>query len=719
MSNDKPTSIYLTSSTDKPYLEEIANYLSARGLTTQDIGGMVDFLKYDPKAHTAAGQQWIASGWAFRVRNLNGEWADNKYVFRPCNIPPGTLYKVVKGKDAEWLCPKFLQLGSGQILHHVGTHADFAKSRVATLHEKIVSAELCKKVLGLPSLSISGCFGWGKNMELNPALMAVLNIMPPDSSFVVMFDGDITSNPLILQSAGRLKGAINLCRPDITVVFPKLPDLTHGVGWDDWAVGQGEMLQERWLSHLANEGVMVEDVIPITWLMEQYGVSVQVLKAGVRLEQTQDNYGRLLRFPRWQEFEMDMSGDIYGDEGYFGTEEDLFNQFFTWLERSVCQGYGVGVNADRARKALSSWLMGRRISAPVKLLLEQYPVGIEEARAAAAKLITEGFKVSGPMEPAECVETMLRLFRDTVFRWSTDTTVDVQWVWAIIGPSGCGKSSFSKFLFDGLLDIGYHRRPKGSFNKTNPKIEEEYRKIRDCLVVAIDDYNPSSSYARDVENIVYTITSDRTITQREPYARCPVELILRSIFVLSTTDKTKQFIRSANGTGERRFVVMEGKGTQLVSGIMRVNKEILKECGLKLLIWAAHHGKEYKGDATEFSQKYVSGYIQTSHGVNELVSGTINWEAFEQRMSVWKREYTGDYRFVLRTGLIPSLYNGERMSPATVQDLYNICEECGAEEIGKARINDLDKRSGKDVQKDRVHRIENIALFIEKMKEKL
>jgi len=718
MDNDRPMSIYLTDKGDKPFLEEIAHYLEDRGLTTQDIGGVIPFKRHNHHVHDANGREYILKGWAFQVRELDGSFADNQLIFRPCNYPPGKLYQIQGGKDVEFSKPKFIQIGKGNVLHHCGSFDDFCTASVVGLHEKIVSAELCRKVLGIPCLGISGCSGWGKDGRIMPKLAEIIDRMAHSATLVVMFDGDILTNNHIMQAASKFQGAVQLLRPDIIVAFPKVPSNANGVGWDDWAVGQGDMLQERWLQILNSDGIEVEDVIPLGWLVENYGVSRKLTQRSEQLEQTQDNYRRLLRFPRWDSYTVDINGDIYDSDGYYGSEESLFNSFLVWLERTVCQGYGDKVNTSRARAAFSAWLMDKRCSVPIKLLLDQAPITTAEAKVVALRLITEGFQVTGPMTQAETVDTVLRMFRDTVLRWGCDRDVDIQWCWCTIGPTGCGKSSFSKFLFDGLMDLGYHRQPKGYLNKKDPKLEEENRKARDSLVIGIDDYNPGELYARIVENMFYTMSSTRTVIQREPYGHKPEEVMLHAIYFLSTTDKTKQFIRSAKGTGERRFIVTEGLGTEMVSGMLRVNKKVLKETGLQLLVWAAHRGGEIAGDATEFSSKYTEQYIQESTGVLNIVK-EINWDALRQRLARYYREGTNDYRFVLRTGFVPLLGQGGDMSAATINDLYNICEECGAKDVGKAWVNQDGAASKRGVVKDRVHSVVDMEDYILRLQQRL
>lgn len=691
----------------KTYITEAANYLEARGLTIQDI----PIRPYHAKDHGLKyedGSPYHMEGWAYCLRGPDGSLRDNQFVLRVCNYPAEGRKLFMR--EEEWEDrPKFVQCFTGEYLHYATPRDKVVAANIVMLHEKVTSAELSAKHLGVPSLAVNGCTGWSRGGELAPELRGVLQAMAPEATLVVCFDGDIVSNANILMAASRLKGSVGLLRPDISIKFPMVPDLSFGVGWDDWAVSQGVDLGPNWAAVLSEEGVEVSDVLPLPYLIKDYGVSINAKTKAVRLEQTADNYQRLLRFPRWGGVMVDYNGDVYRDGQFTGSSEDLFYQFYTWLERNVCAGYGNEVSENRARKAFDSWLDGKRRSVALELLRAQPSVSYDVAREAAERLVVDGFKVVGPMTHEETVETVLRMFRDTILRWSDDPRVDVQWVWSIIGPSGCGKSAFSKFLYEGLETIGYRRGAKGEINKSYPKIEEENRKARDCLVLALDDYNPSNGNARDLENMLYTLTSDRTVSQREPYARAPVEMIRRAVFFLSTTDKSREFIRSAKGSGERRFIVMEGLGTQYVSGLMRVNRQVLAECGLKLLVWAAGGAEGCgSGQATEYSERYVGQYVQNAPGMADIVLPRRH--DLEQAMRQWYREKTGDYRF--SAPMLITVLGAERRSGAKLVDFCNHLVECGARSVGQSRVW---AEPGREVMKDKVFSVVDLGTFLDNL----
>lgn len=706
----EPISMFVPTAGAKSYLEEAANYLEARGLTIQDCP-ILPYYSKNMGVHDAGGNRVDIAGWAFKVMDGNLEPRDNEYLLRSCNVKPDTkLYMDVKGTDHEWVCPKFIQTNRTPILHYATSRTKVVASKSITIHEKISSATIVNKVLGLASIAISGCNGWLHKGTLNKELGTLVEALAPECVVVVCFDGDLTSNKNIMEAASRLKGELLALRPDLTVLFPLVPD---GGGWDDYYVSHGK---DGLGKALATQGVEIVDVLPLSWLVENFGVSLTDEKVP-KLEQTNSNYLRLLRFPRWQQYRMDHSGDIYCGTEYYGSWTKLCLDFRMWLERSVCLGHGGKVVRSRVEESVLEWLEGRKTAMVLELLRAQPPVSYEEAKAAALNVVTKGFKVTGPMTLDENVETVLRMFRDAALRWGDARELDnIQWVWSIIGPSGCGKSMFSKFLFDGLADIGYRRVPKSVFTKSHSvKEEDEIRKAANSLVMALDDYNPSANTARDSENRVYTMTSMRTTVQREPYGKAPVEVMLRAIYFLSTTDKTRHFIRSAKDTGERRFIVMEGVGVDMVDGKMRVGKQVLKEAGLALMVWAAHGAEGVgSGVAEEFSAKYVGDYVQEAPGVTNL--DNINWQQFDQVMDTWQRP-DGSYRFVVRTMLIPAL-GGGRQWASQLNDVTNFVEECGAQRLGKTRVNGEMLTNGKfkDVQKDSAHCVWDKEAFIEQLR---
>lgn len=713
----KPISMFLNQG-GKTYLEEAANYLEARGLTINDCP-IIPYYSKNMGVHDSSGTRVDIEGWAYQILDGNLEPRDNEYLLRSCNIPPDTkLYMDVKGTDKPWECPKFIQTNRLPFLHYATKRSKVVAAKSITIHEKISSATIVDKMLGISSVAISGCWGWIQKGTINKELATLVEALSPDCYVVVCFDGDLTTNQGIMEAASRFKGELLALRPDLTVLFPLVPG---GKGWDDFAVVAG---QQGLIEALTAQGVEIVDVLPLPWLVEHFGVSLTDEKYP-KLEQTNSNYLRLLRFPRWQQYRMDVSGDIYCGTEYYGSWTKLCLDFRMWLERSVCLGHGSKVVRSRVEESVLEWLESRKVAMVLELLRAQPPVSYDEARAAALNVVTKGFKVTGPMSLDENVETVLRMFRDSALRWGDARELDnIQWVWSIIGPSGCGKSMFSKFLFDGLADIGYRRVPKSVFTKSHSvKEEDEIRKAANSLVMALDDYNPSANTARDSENRVYTMTSMRTTVQREPYGKAPVEVMLRAVYFLSTTDKTRQFIRSSKDTGERRFIVMEGVGVDMVDGKLRVGKDVLKEAGLALMIWAANGAQGVGGGvAEEFSSKYVTQYVQEAPGVTNL--DNINWGQLDQVMENWKREWSGSkhadygcehtcYRFVIRTMLIPAL-GGGRQWASSLNDIVNFVEECGAVRIGKARVNGelLPNGKYKDVMKDTVHEVLDKEAFI-------
>lgn len=701
---DEPISQFLSAKHN--YLLEMAAYLDSRGLTIRDVP-CVPLHTKDWGLRKADGSPFPLEGWAYCLRGPEGEVRNGQFVLRVCNYPDEGELLFWRRDGLEWFDrPKFLQCFKGEYLHYTRPRLEVVAAEVVMLHEKVTSAELCTKLLGVPSLAVNGCLGWSKGGELAAELKSLLGALMPRAKLVVCFDGDIISNRDISMSAARLKGAISTFRPDIEVIFPALPDFQYGVGWDDWTVGQGEGAIEAWAKTLAADGVEIIEALPIGYLMTEFGVIPVKDGKSEKIDQTAANYEKLLRYPRWDGVTVDYNGDVYRDGEYQdGGSEALFHLFFCWLESSVCYGYGSKVKEGRAREAFNKWMEARRVAVVLELLREQEPVGVGEARKLASDLL-DGLGYVGPMERGEAEETVLRMFRDIARKWSLDRDVDVQWVWSLIGPSGCGKSMSSQFIFDGLAGIGYRMRAKGEIAKGGfAKLEEENRKARNCLVLAMDDYNPSAPHASDCENMLYTLTSGRMVTQREPYGREPEELLRRAVIFLSTTDKSRQFVRSIKGGGERRFIVMEIAGSTMVGGMLRVDREKLSACGLGLLVWAAHGAVGAGEDvATEYSERYASDYVRGSVVSHEIVLPTE--EVFLEVMGAWYREGSNDYRFslpMLAPHLGVKVGNGGRG-----EALANHIIECGAVAIGQARVW---ISPGKEVRKDCTYSVADARKF--------
>ena len=694
-----PVSAFLRAS-GKNYLEEAANYLQARGLTIQDT----PILPYFAKNHgltDASGAPIILEGWAFCLKDSEGQPKDNQYLMRVCNYPE-ECYQDGKLWDKK---PKFIQTFKSEFLHWEGNPR---RAPLFMLHEKISSAALAHKVLGVPCLAISGCTGWSNKGSLGCELALAIGASEKGCTIAVCFDGDIVSNPNIMHSASQLKGHISKLRPDINVVFPMVPDMQFGVGWDDWAVGQGDELAANWIQALGNQ-VEVQDVLPLSYLIEHFGVSTIEVKKKGAIEQTYENYERLMNFPRWKDYRIDITGDTFnGGNGPIDTNKAAM-AFHGWLERSICRGYGSTVKASLAKSAFLSAVNEKRASVALELLRELPVATLEAANGAALRLITEGICVVGPMTQDETVETVLRMVRDIVQLWSVDAAVDVQWALALVGPSGCGKSNFLHSLFGVLNSLNYAPRISQLEKQGGRANLVEYlRAASYSHAVVFDEYNPNDAHARAVERDIFTLSSTRSINQRKLYEESSSSSLRHALICLTTTDQHRHYIRSAEGSGERRFITLEVKGVREHSGILSSNREVIAECGEILLRWAAHGGTT-DGDATEFSLPHTKRYIRNARVMSKIAESN-NIAILHSIGADWKRTATGDYRFSLPM-VRQILSNQIGTSEGDRTDLDNLILRAGAIYIGRARVTV--KPGHPDAIKDKVYSVMDWSAFCE------
>lgn len=723
---------FLIGKEDKPFIEEAALYFEARGLSIKAMGVEMFSLTPTPWYLDKKGEvPFIAKGWAMKVRTFEGEWHPRQQLLRVCNVK-GKVY----GRDGEEVeVPKFLQINKSKdgLLHHVGSIDLFRDSKTLAIHEKITSAELFYRETNIPSVAVSGCWGWSRKRKLMAELEWLLEVGLYDR-LLVMFDGDIESKPSVMQAASTLKTLIKTHNGNTEVDVLMIPDVKGviengryvvgggAVGWDDYIVAVGGEELRKWLDDA--KGIEVYSRIPPEWLMRKYLVSVVDGKNGVRVEHTEDNYLRLLRVGDWSTFKVDYGGDVYCNGEYYGSMELFVSEYTRWLERCIFRGHAGGVVKGKVKDALRTWVGENRVSIVNELLgKEENGVGgVEEARKVAERLLVDGFGYVGPLEMEEMVETVLRMFRDMVKIWNCSVGDNGgQWVWSIIGPSGCGKSSSPAFMMAGLKGLGLRKVPIAYFDKSHRiDAEKECRKGRDCLVHGVDDYNPEHSYARDVENYIYEHVGNREAVINEKYVEGMSEVWKRGWYFLTTTDKTKDFIRSEEGTGERRFIPMEIKGVERGrDGRMRVNKEVLEECGLQLLVWAEKcRGRggegegEVVGDTTEYSEKVVGEYIRSAGYLEASGLGGVSSEWVREWLQPYYRESTYDYRFNIYGTFCDAIGDG-KMRPHIRKSVVKYFESIGAENIRRARVNRVErgKVTGQTTPKT-VHCVVDINKFI-------
>ena len=709
------------------YLESLALYLEERGLSIKDIPHStyltVDHGYYTKAEGVAEPKPLILEGWAFQVKNMLGG-LEPAYLLRAQNWPAeGELLQIKRDKDdksktrLELTAPrKFKQVSPAghEFIHWTSTMDELVHSPTIMIHEKFTSAALAVKHLGVPSIALSGCWNWSKGMGTpKDGLVQLFTKLGRGARVVVCFDGDLLSNPMIMDSASALKGWISSYRPDLKVVFPAIPapmdadpSAIGKMGWDDWAVAQGTEVAGNWLALLQDEGVDITHLLPPEFLMAAFGVSLCARgKDKVMVEHSTENYARLLDHPVWAGYVQDTLGGNIFHSDHIGEPidfDDFVVAYMRWLERHVWRGMGKSPFKGKVADAVRDVLNTRQVSMPLLILERQPEVTREQAEAAAYKLITEGLRVTGPMSQEDTVETVLRMMRDMVALWSSDLAVDPQWVLALVGPSGCGKSNFPKSLLAPFFDWGY--RPRiAQFMKEGSRasMEELLRVARDSMVGIFDEYNPAEANARQVEQNLFTLSTTRFSEQRKLHQEQSSGLVRHSTVMLTTTDKNRSFIRSGKDTGERRFIVLEVEGVRLYGGRMTSNREVIAECGAVLLRYGLQlWHTSYPGDATELSSRFTSQYLGNSEGFTKLAAywaradlvGALQMFVQDQTFKSKGKGADGrsnDGRVLfswpqLLDRLAPD--NAVRLSKHEKDDLKNMCLEAGMVPVGKARV---------------------------------
>lgn len=706
--------------TGRTFLPEAASYLEDRCLTIEDV----DILPYCIKNHglsTESGEPYLLEGWAYVLRGEDGEPLEGQYLMRVCNYPDFPLFQQRGKLKVLWNDrPKFIQTFKGEFLHFTAPVYEVCHSNVVMIHEKISSAQLATKVLGVPCMALSGCAGWSNKGALAPRLAKVISNLAPRTRLVVCFDGDIQTNHNIMIAAQTLKGWIKQLRPDIEMCFPSVPENSRGVGWDDWAVEQGESMAANWARLLTGEGIEIADFIPAAFLIQEFQLEVKELKSGgFSAKHTLDNYRRLLKFPRWAHLGRDISGRIYDrtDTSEAMDFDKICTEFQVWLERGAYRADSEAVRPTFVRRALLEHLQTNEFSMPLELLSAQDPVTREQAEEAAIKLITEGLRVIGPMTQGQTVETLMRMFRDMVALWSTDKSVDVQWALALVGPSGCGKSNFPRSLLGCFAQWGYTpavaQLPKEG---AAASLQELYRITRNSMVGVFDEYDPAEHSAKVVERNIFTLSTTRTTMQRMLYSEEPTECTRHATLMLTTTDKNRKYIRSGKGEGERRFITLEVQGVKPYGGKLASDREVITECGKILLRYGYQlYTEGYEGDATEYSCQTTDDYLGDSPVIERLAMlwarGDLYTVLKKAKETYYRKGIGGDGKgYSTGEGVritMPILYDiiapGERLSRQEKSDLRALIEGCGAKKIGQGRV----WQNGKSVMKDEVWEIKD------------
>jgi hypothetical protein len=705
---------------DKPnYLNEAIQYLTERGLTVQDLPIAPDCKQLGRTAwHTfdseGKAHSYRARGWGFPIIGFDGEAIPGFYLMRVCNLPGGDIFR----DEAIDYPPKFIQVGSKlPILYYTKPRSVIAQSKALLLHEKVTSAVLSTKLLGIPSIAMSGCWGYAKDGRMHESLQLTLLAMPRDTQLIVCLDGDIQTNEQIEAAASRLLGIMRDLRSDIKVTFPVVPENSQGIGWDDFIVSTRHD-PEALFQAITADGAAIDPTTPLTMLGDRLGLMLRTDTNGAKhLVHTLDNYNRLTRAEEWSNYRLDIFGDVYNGEELVGSLAQGEVAFQCWLEREVCGTVGDRVKPGFAQAAFRNAMVNRRVGILVEKLRELPDVPTEEARFAALRLVSEGINVHAPITQDEAAEVFMLMSRDMILRWSTDPNVIVQWVLALIGPSGCGKSSFwNAFLAGPRVQLGYAKAESAMIVKTSPLLEWR-RMARTSMAMLLDDYKATEAGGREIENNLYQLTTERITTIRQHYENDPTPAMLYAVYAATTTDRNKDFLRSEEGSGERRFLPMEVSGT-LPGRISTFDFELITECGMKLLTWAAQHGTELQGNPSDlYAGKYI-GYIQPSNYRNAIAEAFTgqHWAALRQDMMSWRRPATEDYRFSLPMFSKHFRDTDVRNSAVNRHDITNMAKAAGAKFIGKARVN---IENGCEVVKDNVYTIADVDQFIEKFRSNL
>lgn len=710
---DPIISKFVSSGSGKTYIGEAADYAEHRGMSIQELG-IVPLYTKNHGLRTALGGQHILEGWAFRIRDIDGEYKDNQYLLRVCNMVEGLTYS--NGDPADNV-PKFLQTHREPILHYCGGRG-VQQSPVVGLHEKIISAELMWKHLRVPSVAISGCWGWSRNHSMNTEFARMVRGLAPHCRLVVHFDGDISSNVRVYNAAASLRGAISTLRPDVEVVVARLPPNDRGVGWDDWWVGTGATPQQ-WIDILTQEGVDTPETLPLDWLRDEYGVRTLLVggrDATPQLEQTLDNYQRLLNFPRWSSLKWDINQDAYNDGQH--TDIDLNTDYPCWLERTVCGGYGNKVNFKRVEMAISRFRKARTVDMASEILRTlPCPTG-DEIRAAAQQVATTWPQI-GRLRGEEWVQTIIRMARDMPRRWQGTGSTDIQWIMSIVGPAGCGKTTAFERLMAEIVALGLKDAAIGQIPKIKQQMSqaEIVRKARDSRILLMDDLNHAvnEADARAAFNLLYTISSGMNNSQRELYVEHSTNVPLRAIFVVTSVHP--RYVRTAPNTGERRFITLE---------VDRMSAPGWAAGWLTLLCASAHGALDsVAGDATEFSRLYVGDYVRESLALESLRGGHLDSGQILSAFDLWKRDkFSGRdphmdkycYRFslpMLKTAMGVHISRGVDNA-----EFVAVIEQCGAQPLGNVLVNDPKHRDGQ-VKKDHVWGVESAEMFVDALVGKL
>lgn len=681
----------------KTYIEEVAHYLEERGLTTNDIAvypyQLVDY-GYLTRFNDEY-RPYVPEGWAYQVRGPSGDYYEDRFLLRVCNRPERVYRKQGKGDPVPVELPKFLHVGppKADMTHFTSTLNELATSPVLMFHEKFTCAALSLKLLGIPSLALSGCYNWSQGGNLKPSVRRVVELAQPDATIYICFDGDVQTNQNVMLAAKQFKGWINGLRPDITVVFPQVPDGESG--WDDWLPKQANPAK-AWLEELQKQGLEITAAMPVGWLIETFGLAWRTSKDSIEIEHTSDNYLKLLNHPHWAAWGKNIDGTIVNEETLQSRTLDGFLlEYEAWLQSNVFSGRGAQVRATMVLSAVQRRLEMHKISVP-HLILSQLPeVTKDEALHAATQAVTAGINVVGPMSIANTAETLLRIARDLVGLWAVEADLSPQWILALVGPSGSGKSNFIERLLAVLTHRGCKWQPAEVPKHGSRADPTEYKRImRDNLIAMLDEYEPDESVARTIEREFFSLSTKRQDSLRDPYSRSPAPATLRAGIVLTTVDNNHNFIRSAKGAGaERRFIVWEVRGVVMgPDGCMTSDRALLDALSPTIMRYGYQMWRDaLGGSANEFSKVTVGEYVSDSSVVDKIGQIMSRGAMDDLLKADWsvgvgkgagKHKTNGEvYRFTTKMLAIYLVGGAKPLTRYELKDLELLCLELGAKRV--------------------------------------
>lgn len=696
------------------FLKECSEYLSARGLDYSEVSAVNCVTESIGVGIMSGGSftEVLMQGWAFRIKDRFGDAMEGCFLVRP-QWPDENMYmRISRAKEGEkkyenYKKPKFRQVGDWGI-NWLSTSAECKASSVLFIHEKFCCSYLTLKYLNAPSIGLSGCFNWMKDGAMRPELRDVVTNMPPGATIYLCLDGDVETNPTVNRAARSFKGYMDELRPDIKLVLPIVPEGFGG--WDDWVVAQGGVdVAGHWLQELNAQHIDITGFLTTDVLISLYGLGSRTDKDGnIFILHTTDNYAKLFsQNPLWDDYIVNIDGMLYHKEepGAALEFEDLARRFEIWLSTCVFSGReSEKVSPDKCLKAVKEVTArpDRRISLPHYWLAKLPPVTLDDARRAAAELITNGLRVVGPMTQEETAETMLRVYRDMVWMWSYDRMWKPQWMLAIVGPSNAGKSDFAHSALRFFEEVGFPV-PVGKLHQTGDKSkpEEMARVLASVLVGVVDEYNPSDRLAKQYEDQLISTVSDRVIALRRMRENNAKSMIRPSSIFLTTTDKNRQYLRSGKGEGaERRAITLEVVGFHEYEGKLSSNRLVVDECSRTIMRWALD-AKEYHGSATEFSIQHSAQYLAGDEVLRNISLGLVGdgAERFAQYGQNLYRPGRGepDAGWYFSMSQLSFMVAGDRgrISPTEQKKIRNAAVEAGAFIKDNARVNSLIK-GGKD-----------------------